>query len=828
MAKAGKKDVREIEYQKFATREPELTVLTDHALKPEQTYRDSFNMRYRLGPVFDIVRYPGTRTPMAIAVYGDWGAGKTTAMKWLHGLINEWNNNGQAKTKIKIRPVWFYPWKYYNKEDVWRGLISEVIINSIDVKGATIQTVKNAARQFGLFLGRSFLHVLAGVKLKVKDPTDSAEAEIDLASIKEILADYKEAAHPEQAFLNEFESSLETWIKNTLGKDERMVIFIDDLDRCMPEIALQVLEALKLYLNIEKLIFIIGVDKKVIQELVDKHYEELGLSKEKSKNYLAKMFQVEVQVEPSELQISDFLDEQLKEITYWKEPHLSKDERRLFRGLIFKLAERNPREVKRLINSALMMGAGAMMSRTKDEANDGIQFNQGLQLFFARKILDDRFTMGSEVGTKRGIAFFSQWSEIVCAGKGKDKDFPCSIKVPKDFGKEIPKDMDLEEKTQKRLDNTFANFAPEEYQPILKNPRFSGLLHLLGDEDLGELMRIPYPVEAAEITAVVGTSKDKDIIREAVARQLGKKSEDVTNDDYNKIDKLDLRDSEISDLEPIKGLTGLKWLDVRSTQVSDLETIKGLTSLERLYLNGTEVRDLEPIKGLTSLQELYIHDTQVSDLEPIRQLASLQKLGLRNTQVSDLEPIKGLTSLYALDLRNTQVSNLEPIKQLTSLLRLYLSGTQVSDLEPIKQLSRLQRLYLENTQVSDLEPIKQLSSLEQLYLGDTQVSDLEPIKQLTRLQWLVLSGTQVSDLEPIKGLASLEVLGLNSTQVSDLEPIKELTNLQYLDIASTQVSDLEPIKQITSLERLHLRDTQVSDEQVKDLQNNLPKLVIMR
>ena len=132
------------------------------------------------------MRYPGTQTPMAIAVYGDWGTGKMTAMKWLHGLIDEWNEKGKAEKKMKIRPVWFYPWKYDNKEDVWRGLIAEVIINSIDVKGATIQTVKNAAKQFGLFLGRSFLHVLAGVKLKAKTPGDTAEAEIDLASIKEI------------------------------------------------------------------------------------------------------------------------------------------------------------------------------------------------------------------------------------------------------------------------------------------------------------------------------------------------------------------------------------------------------------------------------------------------------------------------------------------------------------------------------------------------------------------------------------------------------------------------------------------------------------------
>ncbi len=173
-----------------------------------------------------------------------------------------------------------------------------------------------------------------------------------MAGIKEILAEYQEAAHPEKAYLNEFESSLETWVKNTLGKNERMVIFIDDLDRCMPEIALQVFEALKLYLNIEKLIFVLGVHKKVIDQLVKKHYKELGLDEEKSKDYLAKMFQVEVALKPTEKQISDFLDQQLVRIPYWAE-QLSETEQQIFRDLVLEFAGRNPREVKRLLNSAL-------------------------------------------------------------------------------------------------------------------------------------------------------------------------------------------------------------------------------------------------------------------------------------------------------------------------------------------------------------------------------------------------------------------------------------------------------------------------------------------
>jgi len=699
-------DKRIQEFQQFAARGPELTVLTDHALKPEETYRDSFNMRYRLGPVYDILRHPDTQTPMAIVVYGDWGAGKTTAMKWLHGLIHEWNTSDKAGKKIKIKPVWFYPWKYDNKEDVWRGLIAEVIWKAIDVKTASVKTVTEAFKILGMFIGKSAIDIISAAKMNVPGFELSGEA------AQQIAENFKDASHPEKQYLNQYENALKGWVKKSLCNDQRMVIFIDDLDRCMPEIALQVLEALKLYLNIEKLFFVVGVDRKVVDKLVKEHYKKLGLDEEKSGNYLAKMFQVEVQVEPSEQQISDFLDEQLKDISYWREPHLSKDERDIFRKLIFKLAERNPREVKRLINSALMMGAGAVMIKTLQGGQDGIKFNQGLQLFFVRKILDDRYTMGLLVGSERGNEFFDQWSKIVCDGRKKNENFQCTVKVPQEYYKQFTEaqqdksEGSLEEvsgKMKRRAALEKPSFAPVEFHRLLQNPRFSGLLKLLGDEDLGELMRIEYPSEAevAEIVAVVGKSKDADIIREAIARQLNKKPDELIDEDYSKITELNLRDSEISDIEPLKGLSSLKMLDLSGTKVSNLELLKGLSGLEVLYLSGTQVSDLEPIKGFGSLKGLDLSNTHVSDLEPIKELSSLEGLDLSSLKVSNLELIKGLSSLIWLGLSNTHVSDLEPIKGLSSLEELYLRNTKISDLEPLKGLGSLKELYIRHTQISD-------------------------------------------------------------------------------------------------------------------------------
>jgi len=140
-----------------------------------------------------------------------------------------------------------------------------------------------------------------------------------------------------------------------------MVVFIDDLDRCMPQIALLVLEALKLYLNLPKLVFVVGVDRSVVIKLVSEHYNELGLKDEKSRDYLAKMFQVEATVAPSEPEVADFLETALEDNEVWQKA-LSDTDREIFLPVFESLSRQSSREVKRLVNSARMAGVGVEMS----------------------------------------------------------------------------------------------------------------------------------------------------------------------------------------------------------------------------------------------------------------------------------------------------------------------------------------------------------------------------------------------------------------------------------------------------------------------------------
>ena len=74
-----------------------------------------------------------------------------------------------------------------------------------------------------------------------------------------------------------------------------LVVFIDDLDRCLPQKTIQVLEAIKLFLGKTGCIFVIGADTNVIKQNISK---ELGLTNNQARQYLEKMIQINFEIPP--------------------------------------------------------------------------------------------------------------------------------------------------------------------------------------------------------------------------------------------------------------------------------------------------------------------------------------------------------------------------------------------------------------------------------------------------------------------------------------------------------------------------------------------------
>ena len=649
MADAGKSDVPE-----WVTTPPELTLVSDSALKAESPGSDTFDLARQIGPLFEILRHPATETPFAAAIYGDWGTGKTSAMRWLEGRLGQWNDAAKEHLKKEddvriIRTAWFYPWKYQERQEVWRGLVAEVILACLSDKDYTLKTFTRDARDLGRFLGRSIIHILSNVKVS------GGGVEAQMAALRDIARDFDDTVNPEAAYLNEFETVMRDWVKRSLKHNERLVVFIDDLDRCMPDIALQVLEALKLYLDIERLMFVIGVDKTVVDQLVIKRYDDMGVDEEKAKDYLAKMFQVEIPLAPTEGEVESFFAGIVSKNETWSSLEHRKD---ALEPVVIKLANRSPREIKRLINSALIHASGVRLSKLV--AARGVEPptpEQGVQDFLVRRILGLRHSMESAAGSRRGSEFFQAWSAAV---RARPEEPPLLRLTAKDIERLWP----LQFEDRSRFDptvgddaidweserNTLIESLPAAFRPLLRNWIFVPYFGLLGDEELGALMRIPYP---ADPTVFSDLRTDATlVIREAIAQSLDKNVDEITRDDFESVSSLSLFLQEIEDLSPLAGLTSLESLSLRGTQVHDVSPLAGLTSLERILLQGTQVHDVSPLAGLTSLESLYLQGTQVQDVLPLATLANLRALDLSGNplnaeQIDNLRQVLPETKILA-------------------------------------------------------------------------------------------------------------------------------------------------------------------------------------
>lgn len=710
----------------FAHRPPEITILSDHATQDRSfddlgksdvehiADRDLLALESRLSSTFDILRHKNTRCPLAVAVYGDWVTGKTSAMRWLETKLKDWNSSDKATREGHPRayPVWFDPWRYHSREEVWRGIIAEVIlalfrVGQLDRENILPRMVQ-AVKKFGGFLGRSFIHAVANLEMeaggKAKVP-GLAEGEMKFSAkgemFRDIWEEYEKAAQPHKAHLNQFEDTLRSWVESFLSEDKslkreqaRIVLFIDDLDRCMPDVALEVLEALKLYLNIPHLIFVVGLDREVVQSVVTKHYDNHGVKATKAASYLDKLFQLELRIPPSEAQMGRFMEEQLVALNkatsgYWQRTLDLTDHKATLEQSLIRLAQHNPREVKRLLNSALILGRSAALDEklkheNENEKDTALRFAQGIQVLLLQRVLGEDLVNRVKVFTiGRHLQWLERASRLVCDFLTKSNwDIEELSFQLRQVGPEISEETGELQDHNQRLPNGVKTSDPAVRNAFIKllrcfieNPpdRESQLwIH----PAFLELMRVPFSQAVAQNAPVIapavqsatatadGLAAIPSFMRERLASAANVLPGELTPNHLTTISELNLSGTHLTanDLRQLPRLDVLEKLDLTNCHMLEgTNELAGLTGLRTLYLQYcTRLQGSGAFAGLSELQDLQI-------------LALTGCIGLVDTSA-----LAGLTELKALYLDNCTglkgIEALEGLKGLRKLRELDLSG----------------------------------------------------------------------------------------------------------------------------------------------------------
>jgi predicted KAP-like P-loop ATPase len=242
---------------------------------------------------------------LTIGIHGDWGAGKSSVLKMTQTAM---------AGDDRVACLWFNGWAFQGFDDAKTVLI-ESIITELCRQRSTVGKVKEYATDllkrvdyfklarrgaglaFNVLTGMPSLDqitsALGGLQALAGSfrslPPEAVEEKLTAAA--SYLKAAEERSMPEE--MHEFHKRFKQLLDE--AQIDQLVVLIDDLDRCLPETAIDTLEAIRLFLFVPKTAFVIGADEGMIEYAVREHFPNLPLSTgpvSYARNYLEKLIQV--------------------------------------------------------------------------------------------------------------------------------------------------------------------------------------------------------------------------------------------------------------------------------------------------------------------------------------------------------------------------------------------------------------------------------------------------------------------------------------------------------------------------------------------------------
>ena len=225
--------------------------------------------------------------PISIGIHGDWGAGKSSILEMVENEVKI----AAVESDKRYVCVRFNGWKHQGFEDSKVALMSSIISElekkeKLGKKAGEIlkkiweninwMSIAKAAGKtaLGLATGTTPLTLLAST-MDILKTTVTTEEGID-GAIETIGGYLRDANITEDTSSNkkfsEFQKNFNELLED--ASIEKLIVLIDDLDRCLPDVAINTLEAVRLFMFTEKTAFVIAADEGMIRYAVKKHFPD--------------------------------------------------------------------------------------------------------------------------------------------------------------------------------------------------------------------------------------------------------------------------------------------------------------------------------------------------------------------------------------------------------------------------------------------------------------------------------------------------------------------------------------------------------------------------
>lgn len=275
------------------------------------------------------------QTPMTIAIQGDWGTGKTSMMN----MVKE---DLEKKGGMKVETRWFNTWQYAQFQEQDEIAIS-LLSGFMDQLGDQARNARQALAN----VGKKATGFVSGLAKAIVDVGAGAGGDMVKDALDKLAESEMDSAKQLRNLKNDIANSVSEVLKKS-GSD-RMVVFIDDLDRIVPARAVEILETIKLFMDVDKCVFVLAVDYHVVSKGLEQKFG-ITMDDMKGKSFFDKIIQLPFNLPVAQYKIRDYMRELFKGSVQFSEESL---------GILVRLAEfsigTNPRSLKRLLNATQLL-----------------------------------------------------------------------------------------------------------------------------------------------------------------------------------------------------------------------------------------------------------------------------------------------------------------------------------------------------------------------------------------------------------------------------------------------------------------------------------------
>jgi len=231
--------------------------------------------------------------PITIGVFGEWGTGKTSLMHMMENRL---------KSRKKVVTVWFNAWRYESDEHPVVSLVATIVKALRDNKGW-----RDAIKDGGHAFLQALQAVAYGFSMKTEISLLGAGKVEGSFSGKDIIDRIDKMTNEELMDTSVLYSMFERLDALELPGGHRVVVFIDDLDRCFPDQSVKLLESIKLVLNQTGFVYVIGASRSILEAYVQFHYgKEFGIIGFPGASYLDKLVQLPFHIPPHSGRMSEY------------------------------------------------------------------------------------------------------------------------------------------------------------------------------------------------------------------------------------------------------------------------------------------------------------------------------------------------------------------------------------------------------------------------------------------------------------------------------------------------------------------------------------------